>query len=126
MLTNAFVLKTGSFSFYFHFQKVVLLCPPPPPINDSINRQQLCFILPRLLFVIEYTLLVVMVNWLFNVTINDISVIYVTAHRCAGGLKKQSHTKMKSGLPMGIPCAAHGLPTEAVGSSVDRSCPLFM
>ena len=30
-----------------------------------------------------------MVNWLFNVTINDISVIYVTAHRCAGGLKKK-------------------------------------
>ena len=28
------------------------------------------------------------VNWLFKVTINDISVIYVTAHRCAGGLKK--------------------------------------
>ena len=27
-------------------------------------------------------------NLLFNVTINDISVIYVTAHRCAGGLKK--------------------------------------
>ena len=25
---------------------------------------------------------------LFNVTINNISVIYVTAHRCAGGLKK--------------------------------------
>ena len=31
----------------------------------------------------------VVVNWLFNVTINDISVIYVTAHRCAGGLKKK-------------------------------------
>ena len=30
-----------------------------------------------------------MVYWLFNVTINDISVIYVTAHRCAGGLKKK-------------------------------------
>ena len=29
------------------------------------------------------------VNLLFNVTINDISVIYVTAHRCAGGLKKK-------------------------------------
>ena len=29
------------------------------------------------------------VNWLFNVTINDISVIYVTAHRCPGGLKKK-------------------------------------
>ena len=29
------------------------------------------------------------VNWLFNVTINNISVIYVTAHRCAGGLKKK-------------------------------------
>ena len=28
-------------------------------------------------------------NWLFNVTIYDISVIYVTAHRCAGGLKKK-------------------------------------
>ena len=27
-------------------------------------------------------------NWLFNVTFNDISVIYVTAHICAGGLKK--------------------------------------
>ena len=26
--------------------------------------------------------------WLFNVTFNDISVIYVTANRCAGGLKK--------------------------------------
>ena len=30
-----------------------------------------------------------LVNWLFNVTINDISVIYVTVHRCAGGLKKK-------------------------------------
>ena len=28
------------------------------------------------------------VNWLFNVTINDISVKYMTAHRCAAGLKK--------------------------------------
>ena len=28
-------------------------------------------------------------NCLFNVTINDISVIYVTAHRCAGGPKKK-------------------------------------
>ena len=28
-------------------------------------------------------------NWLFNVTINDISVIYVTAHRCAGRLKEK-------------------------------------
>ena len=29
------------------------------------------------------------VNWLFNVTINDISDIHVAAHRCAGGLKKK-------------------------------------
>ena len=29
------------------------------------------------------------VRELFNVTGNDISVIYVTAHRCAGGLKKK-------------------------------------
>ena len=36
------------------------------------------------------------------------------------------HTKMKSGLPIGGVCAIHGLPNEAVGSSVDRSCPLFM
>ena len=28
-------------------------------------------------------------NCSFNVTINDISVIFVTAHRCAGGLKKK-------------------------------------
>ena len=27
-------------------------------------------------------------DWLLNVTCNDISVIYVTAHRCAGELKK--------------------------------------
>ena len=30
-----------------------------------------------------------LLDWLFNVTINDISVIYVTAHRCAGGPKKK-------------------------------------
>ena len=32
---------------------------------------------------------IVELNCMFNVTINDISVIYVTAHRCAGGLKKK-------------------------------------
>ena len=36
-----------------------------------------------------YPLIRWLVNWLFNVTINDISVIYVTPHRCAGGLKKK-------------------------------------
>ena len=35
-------------------------------------------------------------NWLFNVTINDISVIYVTAHRCAGGLKKKLYLRSGS------------------------------
>ena len=39
--------------------------------------------------VAPYTPCLVELNWLFNVTINDISVIYVTAHRCAGGLKKK-------------------------------------
>ena len=29
-----------------------------------------------------------MSKWLLSVTTDDISVIYVTAHRCAGGLKK--------------------------------------
>ena len=28
-------------------------------------------------------------DWLLNVTCNNISVIYVTAYRCAGGLKKK-------------------------------------
>ena len=28
------------------------------------------------------------VDWMFNVTINDITVIYVTTHSCAGGFKK--------------------------------------
>ena len=36
------------------------------------------------------------VNWSFNVTINDISVIYVTAHRCAGGLKKKLNLRSGS------------------------------
>ena len=27
-----------------------------------------------------------MVNWWYHVTLNDISVIYVTVHRCAGGM----------------------------------------
>ena len=35
-------------------------------------------------------------NWLFNVTINDISVIYVTAHRCTGGLKKKLDLRSRS------------------------------
>ena len=29
-----------------------------------------------------------LLDWLLNVTLNDISVIYLTAHRCAGGMKK--------------------------------------
>ena len=37
----------------------------------------------------NYTMSDCDVIWLFNVTINDISVIYVTTHRCAGGLKKK-------------------------------------
>ena len=33
------------------------------------------------------------VNWLFNVTIYNISVIHVTAHRCAGGMKKNLYLR---------------------------------
>ena len=33
---------------------------------------------------------------MFNVTINDISVVYVTAHRCAGGLKKKLNLRSGS------------------------------
>ena len=36
-----------------------------------------------------------LVYLLFNVTINDISVIYVTAHRCAGGLKKKLDLRIR-------------------------------
>ena len=32
----------------------------------------------------------------FNVTCNDISVLYVTAHRCAGGLKKKLYIRSGS------------------------------
>ena len=34
--------------------------------------------------------------WLFNVTFNNISVIYVTAHRRAGGLKKKLNLRSGS------------------------------
>ena len=34
--------------------------------------------------------------WLFNVTINDISVIHVMAHRCAGGMKKKLYLRSGS------------------------------
>ena len=46
-----------------------------------------CTLIPGVFFLIE-------LNWLFNVTINDISVIYVTAHRCAGGLKKKLNLRL--------------------------------
>ena len=35
-------------------------------------------------------------DWLFNVTLNDILVIYVTAHRCASGLKKKLNLRSGS------------------------------
>ena len=37
-----------------------------------------------------------------------------------------AHTKMKIGLHMGSPCAAHVLSTDTGGSSVDRICPLLV
>ena len=50
--------------------------------------------------------------WLLDVTCNDIQVIYVTAHRCAGGPKK------KLGLRSGYQCHIHfvgffNVPVEA-------------
>ena len=51
-------------------------------ISDFGKPLHLSFIELALRWVVE-------LNCLFNVTINDISVIYVTAHRCAGGLKKK-------------------------------------
>ena len=39
--------------------------------------------------ILVVVVVVVVVDWLLHVTINDISVICVTAYRCAGGLKKK-------------------------------------
>ena len=35
-------------------------------------------------------------DWLLNVTCNDISVLYVTSHRYAGGLKKKLDLRLES------------------------------
>ena len=64
------------------------------------RRSKFFFSLPANLCAVTYiteislhvTLSLVELNWLFNVTINNISVIFVTdvtAHRCAGGLEKK-------------------------------------
>ena len=48
------------------------------------------YVVPKYFAVSTFLIAIrVELNWLFNVTINDISVIHVTAHRCAGGLKKK-------------------------------------
>ena len=38
--------------------------------------------------ILELIKVLIGLDWLLNVTINDVSVIHVTAHRCVGGLKK--------------------------------------
>ena len=43
-------------------------------------------------------------DWLFNVTINDISVIHVTAHRCAGGPKKKLDLRSGSHVARSVYC----------------------
>ena len=55
-------------------------------MSSTRRRIDLLLLLPRFC---KNRVLEVELNLLFNVTINDISVIYVTAHRCAGGLKKK-------------------------------------
>ena len=45
---------------------------------------------------LKFILTWIELNWLPNVTINDISVIYVTARRCAGGLKKKLYLRSGS------------------------------
>ena len=47
------------------------------------------------------------VNWLLNVTINDISVIHVTTHRCAGGLKNMD---VRSGSNVPVQSSTQGNP----------------
>ena len=42
---------------------------------------------PKVLIILH---VYVYVYLLFNITFKDISVIYVTAHRCSGGLKNSS------------------------------------
>ena len=60
------------------------------------------------------------VNWLFNVTINDISVIYVTAHRCAGPPKK------KLDLRSGSQCHRHYVGFFNVPVQTPTRDPLFI
>ena len=57
---------------------LLLIAPHPPSGYRTVWRHQSCICF---MFCLFYCLL--------NVTCNDISVIYVTAHRCAGGLKKK-------------------------------------
>ena len=67
------------------------LCP------GSNNRGPIVFVLFVCLSVVNFNIRYITfeplevdkLNWLFNVIINDISVIYVTAQRCAGGLNKR-------------------------------------
>ena len=62
--------------------------PPPPPPEYQMDRA-LTESSKQLWWVSEI--------WLLNaVTCNDISVIYVTIHRCAGGLKKKLNLRSGS------------------------------
>ena len=74
-----------------HIPLIRVNCPCIPDVEMLETRISLASPLLALRGAWEagIMLLLLMLNCLFNVTpINDISVIYVTAHRCAGGLKK--------------------------------------
>ena len=67
------------------------------------------------------------VELVFNVTINDISVIYVTAHRCAGGLKKldqrsgsQRHRHFVGFFNVSVQAPTHDQPFYTV---ISTHCP---
>ena len=60
-----------------------------------------------------------MINIVLNVTINDISVIYVTAHRCAAAQCRR--TEEEVGPMVGLSCHRHSL-----GSLTCPSKPNFM
>ena len=54
-------------------------------MNDTRTRLSVTGLLQ-----VEFVFLVILVYWLFDVTVDDISVIYtcMMAHRSAGGLKR--------------------------------------
>ena len=66
------------------------------------------------------------VSWLLNVTFNDISVIYVTAQRCTGGLKKKLNLWSGSRRQRHFVGFSLQAPIRAtLFTVISRNCPIY-